>query len=79
LKRTLKMSLPVVVRGDSKQMFASAQTPESLILFLHITFEISNREITGYVALVMDIPSIDEFRALIADFMRKVASGTSPI
>jgi chemotaxis protein CheC len=42
LKRGLKMSLPVVVRGDSRNMFESAGAPESLILFLHIRFEIRN-------------------------------------
>lgn len=78
LKRTLKMSLPVVVRGDSRAMLASTDTPATLILFLHITFEISKREISGYVALVMDIPSIDELRLLISDFIRTVSDGGTP-
>jgi len=68
LKRTLKMSLPVVVRGDSRQMLRGDET-QKLVLFLHIRFEISKREIRGYVALLMDIPSIDELRSLISDFI----------
>jgi chemotaxis protein CheC len=79
LKRSLKMSLPVVVRGDGRHMFEGAETTAKLVLFLHITFEISKREISGYVALLMDIPSMDELRALIADFVQTVTqTGTTP-
>lgn len=68
LKSGLKMSLPTVVRGDSRQMFKSDESL-NLVLFLHIKFEISTKEIRGYVALLMDIPSVDELRLLIADFI----------
>jgi chemotaxis protein CheC len=47
-------------------MFEARETPERLVLLLHIKFEISNREVRGYVALLMDIPSMDELRLLIA-------------
>ena len=72
LKSGLKMSLPTVVRGDSRQMLKSDED-QNLVLFLHIKFEISTKEIRGYVALLMDIPSVDELRLLIADF---IASAT---
>jgi chemotaxis protein CheC len=72
LRRGLKMSLPVVVRGDSHQLFTNAETAPSLVLFLHIRFEISRKEIRGYVALLMDIPSIDQLRLLIADIVSGV-------
>jgi chemotaxis protein CheC len=72
------MSLPVVVRGQSRQLFTAQERPDSLILFLHIRFEISNKEIRGYVALLMDIPSIDHLRALIADYVSHV-TGSDPI
>jgi chemotaxis protein CheC len=69
LKRGLRMSLPVVVRGDSRNIFESAETPQCLILFLHIRFEIRNKEIGGYLALLMDILSIAELRLLIGDYV----------
>ena len=78
LKRGLKMSLPVVVRGQSRHMFESVEARESLILFLHIKFEIKNKEIRGYVALLMDIPSMDELRSLIADFIASVTKTNGP-
>jgi chemotaxis protein CheC len=71
LKSGLKMSLPTVIRGDSRQMFKSEED-QTLVLFLHIKFEVSKKEIRGYVALLMDIPSIDELRLLIAEFISNV-------
>ena len=67
LKSALKMSLPIVIRGDGRRMFESATS--TLVLFLHIRFEIRQKQIGGYVALLMDIPSIDELRSLIANFI----------
>jgi chemotaxis protein CheC len=80
LKRALKMSLPIVVRGESQSLFTN-ETQNNLVLFLHIRFEISKKEIRGYVALLMDIPSIDELRLLIADFVSGAtqANPTEPI
>ncbi len=76
LKSGLKMSLPMVIRGDSSQMFRGDES-QSLVLFLHIKFEISSKEIRGYVALLMDIPSVEELRSLIADFISN-ATDTKP-
>ncbi len=72
LKRNLQMSLPVVVRGDGKHVFAVGESARTFVLFLRIRFEISHKEIQGYVALLMDIPSIEELRSLVADFVINV-------
>ena len=45
LKSGLKMSLPMVVRGDSSHMFEGASS--GLVLFLHIKFEIRQRKSAG--------------------------------
>ncbi|HEY2230618.1 MAG TPA: chemotaxis protein CheX [Xanthobacteraceae bacterium] len=78
LRRGLKMSLPIVVRGNSGELFAGVEMEKSLVLFLHIRFEISKKEIRGFVALLMDIPSIDELRLLIADFVTSVTRSNGP-
>lgn len=72
LKRTLDISLPVVIRGDSRRMLQSEEA-QTLVLFLHIQFEIRQKEIQGYVALLMDIPSLDVLRLLIADLINEIA------
>jgi hypothetical protein len=47
---------------------SASDESQNLVLFLHIKFEISKKEARGYVALLMDIPSIDELRLLMTDF-----------
>jgi len=69
LKKNLKMSLPVVIRRDQSHIFESVSPRESFILFLHIKFDISQQQIRGYVALMMDVPSVAELRSLIADYV----------
>ena len=73
LKKNLKMSLPVVIRRDQSHIFESASSRDSLILFLHIKFDISRQQIRGYVALMMDVPSIEELRSLIAEYVVSLA------
>jgi len=75
LKRRLKMSLPMVIRRDQHHIFESVRPDATVILFLHIKFDIRSKEIGGYVALMMDVPSIGELRLLIAEF---VSSLTRP-
>ena len=69
LKKNLHMSLPVVIRRDQSHIFETANPRESLILFLHVKFDISRQQIRGYVALMMDVPSVAELRSLIADYV----------
>ena len=57
LKQRLTMSLPIVIRRDQHRIFESARPETTVILFLHIKFDIRSREIGGYVALMMDVPS----------------------
>jgi hypothetical protein len=59
-----------MIRRDQHHIFESAGHRESCILFLHIKFEISHHEVQGYVALMMDLPSIDQLRSLIAEFLK---------
>lgn len=73
LKKNLKMSLPVVIRRDQSHIFESVSPRESFILFLHIKFDISRQQILGYVALMMDVPSVAELRSLIADYVVSIA------
>jgi chemotaxis protein CheC len=40
LKRSLPMSLPVVLRGDGKRIFEAEETATTFVLFLRIRFDI---------------------------------------
>ena len=68
-KRVLTMSLPSVVRGEGRQLFEGPAGEDDLVLLLYINFEISQKEIRGYLALVMDLPSLETLRSLVRDFL----------
>jgi chemotaxis protein CheC len=72
LKRSLPMSLPVVVRGEGKRVFEVGESATTFVLFLRIRFEINHFQMQGYVALLMEVPSIVELRSLVADFVINV-------
>jgi chemotaxis protein CheC len=75
LARPLEMSLPSVVRGDGQVLFelADVETEDAgVVLFLYINFSISGRDIRGYIAMLMDLPSIDALKVLIAEFLQRI-------
>lgn len=74
LERPLEMSLPEVIRGESARFFElGAESEEAgVVLFLYINFSISDRDIRGYIAMLMDLPSLDALKSLIAEFIKRV-------
>jgi chemotaxis protein CheC len=72
LKRNLRMSLPIVLRGDGKRIFEVEESAATFVLFLRIRFEINHFQMQGYVALLMEVPSIVELRSLVADFVIRI-------
>ncbi|MEJ2817405.1 chemotaxis protein CheX [Caulobacter sp. CCG-8] len=74
LQRPLTMSLPEVIRGDGSKLFhLSPETSDGgVVLFLYINFAINDRDIRGYIAMLMDLPSLHALKGLIADFIERV-------
>lgn len=74
LRQPLTMSLPQVVRGNGTGLFEviPANSPDGVVLFLYINFAINNHDIRGYIAMLMDLPSLQALRLLIAEFIRRV-------
>jgi chemotaxis protein CheC len=74
LQRPLVMSLPEVIRGDGSMLFnLSPGSPDGgVVLFLYINFAINDRDIRGYIAMLMDLPSLQALKGLIADFIERV-------
>lgn len=78
LKRPLEMSLPSVIRGDGQILFELSEDEGSdvgVVLFLYINFSVSGRDIRGYIAMLMDLPSIEALRVLIGEFLERVVGG----
>lgn len=76
LRRPLEMSLPQVIRGEGAGFFeledGGAGGGDGVVLFLYINFAISDRDIRGYIAMLMDLPSLAALKQLIAEFIRRV-------
>ncbi len=70
LRKTMRMSLPAVIRGDGQKMFDVESASENdLVLFLYIDFTIRKRDIRGFIALLMDLPSITALKKIMRDFI----------
>lgn len=78
LQHSLKMSLPDVRRGDSALLFEAYDggVEGSFVLFLYINFSVRERDIRGYIAMIMDLPSMEKLKRLIADFIDRVMTET---
>jgi chemotaxis protein CheC len=79
LQRTLRVSLPQIIRGEGRDLFDVSGTsqPDDVVLFLYIDFTVNQRDIRGYIALLMDLSSLESLRALLRDFIQRTI-GESP-
>jgi chemotaxis protein CheC len=69
LRRTMRMSLPSILRGDGDALFGVKAGSGNLVLFLYIDFTIKNRDIRGFIALLMDLPSIAALKQIVRDYV----------
>lgn len=79
LQRSLKISLPEVLRGEGKELFNLAPPPAAgdYVLFLYINFLVRERDIRGYIAMLMDLPSLSALQVLLQEFIAR-STGASP-
>jgi chemotaxis protein CheC len=74
LERSLTMSLPEIVRGDSEGLFnLGVAIADDVVLFVHINFSLKGHQIMGYVAMVMDFASLVSLKELVAEFIRRMS------
>jgi chemotaxis protein CheC len=74
LQRSLRMSLPEIVRGVGPEFFElPASAEDDVVLFIHINFSLKGREVSGYIALVMDVPSLAVVKLLVDAFIERTA------
>jgi chemotaxis protein CheC len=80
LQRSLKMSLPEVLRGNAATFFSLAPPPEAgdVVMFLFINFAIRERDISGYIAMIMDLPSLTALMHLLNEFIERATGETVP-
>jgi chemotaxis protein CheC len=80
LGRNLKISLPEILRGDSRSMFNLAPPPQpgDTVMFLYINFSVRQGDIQGYVAMLLDMPSLAAMKVLLGEFIERTAGGITP-
>ena len=73
LQRSLKMSLPDILRGEGPEFFELAPPPVAgdVVLFLYINFAVHERDIRGYIAMLMDMPSLTALKVLLGEFIER--------
>ncbi|EJL26222.1 chemotaxis protein CheX [Novosphingobium sp. AP12] len=74
LQRSLTMTIPEILRGTSASLFEvdPAGPGGGLVLFLYIDFAVRSRDIRGYIAMIMDIPSLETLKELLEEFIARV-------
>lgn len=75
LERSLKMSLPEILRGDGPEFFELDPPPAAgdVVLFLYIDFAVRERDINGYIVMLMDMPSLTALKDLLDEFIVRAA------
>jgi chemotaxis protein CheC len=79
LERNLKISLPEVLRGECSRFFNLDPPPEAgaTVLLIYINFSVRRREIDGYIALMMDMPSLVALQLLLREFIKRSTGGSA--
>ncbi len=74
LKRSLSMTVPEVLRGTGASLFEvdDGSESEGLVLFLYIDFAVRKHDIRGYIAMIMDLPSLSTLKDLLDEFIERV-------
>jgi len=79
LGRSLKISLPEVVYGEGFEFFdvtADSKTSDR-VLFIYINFAVRQRDLQGYIAMLLDMPSLWTLKKLIDSFIERTTGRAS--
>jgi chemotaxis protein CheC len=78
LNQSLTVSLPEVMRGTGERLFKlnEESTDSGLVLFLYINFSILDLDIRGYIAMLMDLPSLANLKLHLDEFISSVMGDT---
>jgi chemotaxis protein CheC len=73
LQRSLTISLPEILRGTGRDFFdaSAAAGSEDAVLFLYINFIVKQRDISGYIAIIMDLPAMASLKTLIRELIER--------
>jgi chemotaxis protein CheC len=73
LQRTLRISLPEVIHGQGTEFFDLTQSPSlgDSVIFIYINFSLRHRDIQGYIAMLLDLPSLAILKSLLSGLIER--------
>jgi chemotaxis protein CheC len=76
LESNLKISLPEVLRGEGSKFFSLEPPPiaGTTVMFIYINFAMRRRDINGYIAMMMDLPSLAAMQKLLRALIARTSS-----
>jgi chemotaxis protein CheC len=79
LERNLKISLPEILHGEGSVFFSLAPPPDAgdIVMFIYINFSVRTRDIEGYIAMLLDMPSLAILKELLDEFIQRTAGSTA--
>ena len=78
LGRSLRISLPEVLYGEGEEFFTAAPySTGDRVLFIYINFAVRQRDLQGYIAMLLDMPSLVTLQQLLQAFIQRAAGGTA--
>ena len=82
LQRSLKISLPEVIQGEGPELFNLPPRPDVAngVVLIYINFAVRQRDIQGYIAMILDLPSLTTLQELLIEFIERTTgqADTSP-
>ena len=80
LHRSLRVSLPEILRGQGHDLLNLEPPPDAgeLLMFLYINFSVRQRDISGHIALLMDMPSLKALKQLLREMIERISGETAP-
>ena len=80
LERSFRISLPEVIHGEGTEFFSSSPRRQvgNDVLFVYINFAIRQRNIQGYLAMLLDLPSLASLKELLIAFIARTAGEPVP-
>ena len=67
LNRTIGVTVPQLLRGRARDLFPRAA--KGVVVFIYINFSLRGRRVRGYVALLLDVPTLASLKGLLAEYI----------
>ncbi len=73
LTEELTSELPIFVSGTATEVLDGCvvQEDHEMIMFLRMDFALQQKDISGYVAFILEIPAIEQFKQSIDNYLRE--------